>query len=188
MATIFEVKQDTTVAREATEHNARIKERFQQLQRDQSQFAEISNQARASVLAPERPVATPSPVQKVEERVVSPVFTVETLDRALEQQAVKQAPVVAPVQTTQAEAVETVQFTRFAKIFMASCVAIVLTLLCAITVLTQVIGGNQMKLSAMETKNAQLRTEYAQVMEELEQATSYETIEAYAKSQGMVKR
>ena len=187
MATIYDVKQSyTTVAQTAAAaHNAQIKERFQQLQNvERTQFAQLSQQSRASVLAPERPVETQVPVQEVQERTVS-AFSVETLDRAIQNAPVLPSP-VAPVET-QAAKVEKVQLSRFAKGFMATCGAAIVTLLCSIGVLTQVINANQLEIAAVETRNAQLQQRYEQIMAEKEQLTSQETIDQWAQSQGMVK-
>ena len=196
MATIFDTKQENNAVvmdRAAVEHNAQIKARYQRLQSvEQSQFAELSYQApKASVLAPERPAQTQSPMQYTHERVVSPVFTPEILDKTLEKHAVGQAPAVqvAPVTTQEivAEKAEGLQLSRFAKGFLGGCAAAVTVMLGLICAFTQVINSNNMKLNAMEKQNAELRSEYAAVMEDLSNATSYETIEQYALAHGMVK-
>ena len=190
MATIFDIKQETKTATTtvaAAEHNAQIKERYQRLQSvERSQFAEISSQSRASVLAPERPVETQSPVQHVEERVVSPLFSTETLDRTLQ----NQSPVVefAPVaQETAVVATQNVQLSKFAKLFLGACAGTIAGLLCMICACTQLINVTQIKIDAKAARNAQLRQEYSQLSADLERATSYETIEEYALSKGMVK-
>ncbi len=199
MSTIFDVKQDTKTVvtdRAAAEHNAQIKERYQRLQNvERSQFAQFVTSEKASVLAPERPQTTQSPVQRVEERV-SPAYTVETLERTIQSHTaapVQEASVVeiAPVQnvvtSVQAAAVEGVQLSRFAKVFLGACAAVVMVMICLICAFTQIINANQMKLSAMESGNAQLRAEYARVSEELGELTSPEAIEAFAKANGMIK-
>ncbi|MBQ8427888.1 MAG: hypothetical protein IJX18_01385, partial [Clostridia bacterium] len=181
---------------EAALHNAQIKERYQRLQSvEASQLAEaLSQTPRASVLAPERPVQAQSPVQHVEEREVSSVFTAETLDRTLQNRApVLEKPIVpsvaqAPVEV-QAVAVQKVELSRFAKVFLSACAAVVTVLLCLICVLTQVISAKQVELSALEGSTAQLREEYARILSEKEEImTDVEAIEEYAKSQGMIKR
>jgi len=191
MATIFDTKEETkTVATSvaAEQHNAQIKERFQRLQSvERSQLAELaSDTTRASVLAPERPAQAQSPMQHVEERVVSPVFTAETLDRTLQNHAavMEMAPVMEAAVENKAEGV---QLSRFAKVFMGACAAAIVGLVCGICALTQVVNTNNMKISAQEARNAQLRTEYAQAMETYEQVTSPEAIEQYAKEFGMTK-
>ena len=177
MATIYDVKQrSTTMAASAAAaaHNAQIKERFQQLHSvERSQFAEMAQQTRASVLAPERP-AQVAPVQEVQERTIPTAFSVETLDRAIQ----THAPVATPVQAEVAKA-EGIQLSRFAKAFLATCGAVVTAMLCVICVLTLVINSNQMKITAMESNNAQLRQEYSQVVAEKERLTSAETIQSY---------
>lgn len=189
MATIFDAKQDTktVVDKAAAEHNAQIKERFQRLQSvERSQFAELSYQApRASVLAPERPVQTQQPMQEVQERSVSQLFTAETLDRTLQEHApVAQEPEVQAPVVAQTVAVEGVQLSRFAKVFLCACAAVVTALICLICAFTQIISANDLKLNALESKNAQLRAEYVQVHSELESAKSPETIKAIVEAQG----
>ena len=202
MATIFDTKQDTKTAvmdRAAVEHNALIKERYQRLQSlEETQIAEALYQApKASVLAPERPAQAQSPVQHVQERDVSSVFTVETLDRTLQSHApvAEVAPVVEvlPVAQTpveiKAQEVQKIELSRFAKVFMCACAAVVTLLLCLICVFTQVISAKQVELSALEGRTAQLREEYSRIVSEKEEImTDMEAIEEYAHAHGMIKR
>ena len=186
--------------REAELHNAQIRERYRLLKdAEERQFAESFEReqtVRASVIAPERPatVETPSaPPAFAHERVESPLFTTETLDRAIRNNA-PAAPMTpyAPVeiQPTSVEAVaeETVfGLSSFAKTIAAVFCAVIVTMLTMICINTQIINEKAAKLAELEKQQRTLIQRSAKLQDQLEEATSDETIEEFALKYGLVK-
>ena len=190
MATIYGSQLDTRTA--AAEHNAQIRARFQQLQSIvRGQCEEIgANVSNSAVLTPDRPVE--APVQAPVTNTYATTLSATTMDRVVERpvevvEPVVQAP-IAEVAQPEVQSQESIQLMRFAKVFFSICAVVATALICLISVFTQMISGNEMKIGAMEAQNAQLRTEYTRVMDELDQATSSEAIQAFADANGLLKK
>ena len=238
MATVFETRPQTAFApvreEEALRHNALIKERYKQLLQnaEEDQLSEsisraekapvASYPARASVLAPERPAEKPeqyfAPAQApaenvtVHERVNSPLFTPETLDRTIRESAF--APAVAepetdvfaareeavrpaayelpevrpmPVAAVNAEAaVESYGLSAFAMKMIAAFAAAVIMLLTIIGINSYVISQKAKQLKNLEQKRQQLEEKNAELEARIEEATSYEKVLEFVKENGMI--
>ena len=201
MATLLnEQKMNTATAtdiREAELHNAQIRERYRLLRdAEERQFAsfETEQNIRASVLTPERPAATPVETPTFShERVSSELFTTETLDRAIRNNtpAMPMTP-VAPVeiQPTNVQAVEqetVFGLSSFAKTVAAVFCAVIVTMLTMICINTQIINEKAAKLAELEKQQRTLVQRSVKLKEQIEDATSDETIEEFALKYGMVK-
>ena len=192
-------------------HNAQINERYQRLlNAEAEQFAQFEEEServfapRASVLAPERPAEStftqqPKVTEFVRPREDMSIFTPEALDKAIEMNApvapvapVMEAPVRAvaqPVQTPQAVAVASVQYSlnTFAKAMIAAFVAVVIVMLTVIGINSNIIRQKRLKVEKLEQKNQELIEQKAEIEERIRNATSEETIRQYAESQGMIQ-
>ncbi len=241
MATIFDNKPATAytpVQEDAAIHNARIKERYEQLKNaEANQLAESISEAekrsyappRASVgtLAPERPARTEYPAYTapareetdaaafVHTKVDSPLFTPETLDRTIGRETYDFVPVEtpdmsavslqaanmqraeaamaqAPVTALPAAAVnaapreEAYGLSAFAVKMIAAFAALVIVLLTVIGINSGIIRQKSIKLNALEAEKATLAQRNAQVEQQIEEATSYEKIEQFAKEHGWI--
>ena len=215
MATLVENRemQMTNATQEAQKHNAHIRERYQRLQNaEATQFAQsVAEKEVARVAAPvaEEPVFVPvftQPVATVEQapqitefvsaRRESPVFTTEKLDRALENSAVRQEmaptlvkPVYAPTPVATVSVAAEAQFTlsAAAKVVLAVFVAVVVAMLTLICVNSQIIQQKSIKIRNLEEKKEELMNQSEELQRRIDAAQSRETIEEYAKSQGMIR-
>lgn len=203
MATLLENQKMNTVTapdRNAELHNAQISENYRLLRdAEERQFATLEEEraivnSRSATLAPERPETTQPPVAPEtfsHERVQSPLFTTETLDRAIRNNApvapiIPVAPVemqTAPVQ--QAEA--TFALSNFAKTVAAVFAAVIVMMLTLICVNTQIINERAARISELESEQRTLIQRSVKLRKQIEDATSDEEIEKFAFENGMIK-
>ncbi len=186
--------------REAELHNAQIKERYRILKdAEDRQFAESferEQSVRASVIAPERPATLETPIETPtysHERVDSSLFTTETLDRAIRNNTPTASMMpIAPVEIQPSKveaAVEETVFglSSFAKTVAAVFCAVIVTMLTMICINTQIINEKAAKLAELEKQQRTLIQRSAKLQDQLEEATSDETIEEFALKYGLVK-
>ncbi|MBE5752995.1 MAG: hypothetical protein E7343_02880 [Clostridiales bacterium] len=197
MATLLnEQKMNVPTApdRAAELHNAQISENYRLLkdavERQIATF-DFEEQPRASVIAPERPVEreveTP---QYSHERVSSSLFTTDTLDRAIRNNTP-----VAPISQVETKTVEVESVAQepvfglsaFAKAVAAVFCAVIVTMLTMICINTQIINEKATKLAELEKQQRTLIQRSVKLKNQIEDATSDETIEEFAKQFGMVK-
>lgn len=197
MATLLnEQKMNVPTApdRAAELHNAQISENYRLLkdavERQIATF-DFEEQPRASVIAPERPVEreveTP---QYSHERVSSSLFTTDTLDRAIRNNTP-----VAPISQVETRTVEVESVAQepvfglsaFAKAVAAVFCAVIVTMLTMICINTQIINEKATKLAELEKQQRTLIQRSVKLKNQIEDATSDETIEEFAKQFGMVK-
>ena len=205
MATLeLEREQVVIVNAEAQKHNAMIKERYRRLQdAEYNQFARETQSVRASVLAPEAPVAPtiaqtpaveqmPQITQYVPKRAETSVFTTEKFT-AVENHVVEMP--IAPVQTAQAPvevyapaAVQQEEYmlTGMAKKALAVFGATVVAMMSVIGVNSYVIRQKTVRIQNLQQKKEQLLEANEELQRRLEIATSDDTIAEYAQSQGMI--
>lgn len=194
--------------REAEIHNARIKERYQQLlNAEAEQFAEhteVRNESayevRASILAPERPVEqtpvfeqVPQVTEYMSTRSDSPIFTTEKFNAVSDMQTATPvapveipAPMQAPVAAVAVETEAQYSLSRVAKIAMAAFASVVVVMLSAIGINSNVIQKNTVRLNALEERRAELIEQNTEIQRRIEDARSEETIRQYALEQGMI--
>lgn len=188
MATMTESKTIEKTAQvrdvQAELHNAQIRERFRALQQaEESQFKSVFGESgaehirapQATVLTPERPTT--------QERTHTDLFTTATLDRVIERNATtaeKSVAAGASVQMESAAVVEDFTISRFAKVVAAVFATAVVAMLTIICVNTQVIRQKGERLNQLQAEKAQISQEYAEVLSDIEQAKSEETIRAFA--------
>ena len=165
------------------------------------------SEVRASVLAPEAPVnvtpvtadtpvleQVPQVTEFVREQVASSVFTTEKFERLQENNPVMNSAVaetiaptyVAPVfQSAATAAVEVEQYSlsSFAKKVIAGVGAAVVALVSLIGINTQIINNKEAELRQLRSRQQELVNENARVQEEIEIATSEDTIRAWAQQQ-----
>ena len=207
MATLLENERlhTATVDKAAELHNAQIKERYRRLQdAEADQFAEetvtetnvTDYSVRAFVATPVAPVQeqVPQVTEFVRERIDSPVFTTEKFERlqATETKTIAHtAPLEFPVQTVAPAAVSNQEtqysLSRLAKTVMAAFAALVVLMLTLICVNTNLISQKAAYLRSLETQRQELVELHADIQARIQQATSDEAIEEYAKSQGMIR-
>lgn len=197
MATLLnEQKMNVPTApdRAAELHNAQISENYRLLkdavERQIATF-DFEEQPRASVIAPERPVEkeveTP---QYSHERVSSSLFTTDTLDRAIRNNTP-----VAPISQVETKSVNVEAVAQepvfglsaFAKAVAAVFCAVIVTMLTMICINTQIINEKAAKLAELEKQQRTLIQRSVKLKNQIEDATSDETIEEFAKQFGMVK-
>lgn len=199
MATFTETIQKTTVApavdRAAQLHNAQIRERYMRLKNaEEVQFAEMQPRVTASsaTYAPERinetVEQTPVVTEFTHTPVTSPLFTVETLEKTLANAQVE-IPVVAPVQTVQAEKTAEAQYslTSTAKKVIAAFATTVTVMMATICINTQVIKNNDAQIANLERQNVEMAMQNAELSARIAEARSEESIRAFAEAHGMVK-
>ncbi len=196
------------------QHNALINERYRRLQdAEADQFASGTpttdfgaTTVRASVLTPEAPVYTETPVfeqtpqvtEFVRERIDSPVFTTEKFNAISETAATVVAPApvaampveivmptAAPVASVAVE--EQYSLSRMAKLVMAACAVLVVLMLTLICVNTHALNAQSVRIQNLEQRRAELVEEHASVQRRLAEAQSEQTIREYALSQGMIE-
>ena len=145
-------------------------------------------QSNANVLTVERPTELPR------ERITSELFTAETLDRAIRNNAVLEPveSIIEPVQP-QAVAVENVMqedvamLSRFAKTVAAVFAAVIVMMLTIISINTQIINQKASYLSTLEQKQQELVAKELDLQEKIARQTSKKAIEEFAEKYGMVK-
>ena len=161
-------------------------------------------EVRASVLAPEAPtyvspVTADTPVLEqvpqvtefVREQVTSSVFTTEKFERLQENNPVMNSAVaeviaptyVAPVfQSAATAAMEMEQYSlsAFAKKVIAGVGAAVIAMVSLIGINTQVINNKKAELRQLRSRQQELENNNASIQEEIELATSEDTIRAWA--------
>ncbi len=164
-------------------------------------------EVRASVLAPEAPtyvspVTADTPVLEqvpqvtefVREQVTSSVFTTEKFERLQENNPVMNSAVaeviaptyVAPVfQSAATAAMEMEQYSlsAFAKKVIAGVGAAVIAMVSLIGINTQVINNKKAELRQLRSRQQELENNNASIQEEIELATSEDTIRAWAEQQ-----
>ena len=164
-------------------------------------------EVRASVLAPEAPtyvspVTADTPVLEqvpqvtefVREQVTSSVFTTEKFERLQENNPVMNSAVaeviaptyVAPVfQSAATAAMEMEQYSlsSFAKKVIAGVGAAVIAMVSLIGINTQVINNKKAELRQLRSRQQELENNNASIQEEIELATSEDTIRAWAEQQ-----
>ena len=207
----YQKTQLTNAEIEAQKHNAQIKERYARLlSAEADQLASETyvqtpvQEVRASVLTPEAPIAinpvtaqtpvleqVPQVTEFVREQVSASVFTTEKFERLQENNPVMNSATVeaiaptyvAPVFESAAMEVEQYALSSFAKKVLAGVGAAVLALVSVISVNTQIIGNKKAELRQLRTRQQELVNENKQVQEEIELATSEDTIRAWAEQQ-----
>ena len=190
--------------REAELHNAQINERYQRLlNAEAEQFAEITEkqaertyQTRASVLAPEKPVAetpvyeqTPQVREYTREAVSTPVFTTEKYNITSQPQTSDVAtvmPVQAPVMQASVAVEPQYSLTTFAKLVMVAVAMVVTLMFTIIGINSSIIARNHAQLNALQEQRAELVEENSEIMRRIEEATSEDAIRAWASEKGMI--
>lgn len=177
------------IDREAELHNSRINNMYSILKNAESEqleqlWAEAKREARASVIAPEKPVETPVYEHT---RVESDIFTPAALERTLERTMPVQTPTYAPVQSNveqQSEAV-TYSLTTAAKKAIAIFATAATVMLATICVNTQIIKNREAQIMALEASNASTRASIVQIEEQLAHESSEEAIREWAIARGL---
>ena len=203
------MRQDVDVS-EAQKHNAKIKERYYQLQNDLAgQFSEekqVSAQeiSRVEAKTPAtslyispvnvRNVAVleqaPQVTEYVSPAVATAVFTTEKFDMMRSNEPVAVAP--APIQAVEPARVMAVvkeaqySLTPFAKVVMAVFACVVIAMLSLICANTYFINQKTVRIQNLEQRKEQLEGQYNELQNRINEARSEETIREFAQSQGMV--
>ena len=181
---------------------------------EQQTRAEEFNAPAAPVSA--MPAAPVAPVQTAQSKTVSlteqqkDLFTADTFRRMVSGAAKAQAPVQAPVQESvqapvyrpvftpapektqeavkQAEkSLESYSLTNAAKAVIAAVAAFVVLLITLIGINTRILNAKGVELSALEAKKAELAEQSRELAERIENATSEETIAAWAQANGWAR-
>ena len=208
----YQKTQFTNTETEAQKHNAQIRERYNRLlsaEADQlasETYAQAPTQSvHASVIAPETPVQVtpvtaetpvleqvPQVTEFVREQVTASVFTTEKFERLQENNPVMNsvaaemvAPTyVAPVfQSAAAVEVEHYALSSFAKKVLAGVGAAVVALVAVIGINTHIINNKKVELRQLRSRQQELVNENARLQQEIEIATSVDTIRAWAEQQ-----
>lgn len=162
------------------------------------------------------PAAPVAPAQTAQAKTVSlteqqkDLFTADTFRRMVSGAAKAQAPVQAPVQESvqapvyrpvftpapektqeavkQAEkSLESYSLTNAAKAVIAAVAAFVVLLITLIGINTRILNAKGVELSALEAKKAELAEQSRELAERIENATSEETIAAWAQANGWAR-
>ena len=162
------------------------------------------------------PAAPVAPVQTAQAKTVSlteqqkDLFTADTFRRMVSGAAKAQAPVQTPVQESvqapvyrpvftpapektqeavkQAEkSLESYSLTNAAKAVIAAVAAFVVLLITLIGINTRILNAKGVELSALEAKKAELAEQSRELAERIENATSEETIAAWAQANGWAR-
>ncbi len=181
---------------------------------EQQTRAEEFNAPAAPVSA--MPAAPVAPVQTTQAKTVSlteqqkDLFTADTFRRMVSGAAKAQAPVQTPVQESvqapvyrpvfapapektqeavkQAEkSLESYSLTNAAKAVIAAVAAFVVLLITLIGINTRILNAKGVELSALEAKKAELAEQSRELAERIENATSEETIAAWAQANGWAR-
>lgn len=179
----------------------------------QTRAEEFSAPAATVSTMPAAPVA---PVQTAQAKTVSlteqqkDLFTADTFRRMVSGAAKAQAPVQAPVRESvqapvyrpvftpapektqeavkQAEkSLESYSLTNAAKAVIAAVAAFVVLLITLIGINTRILNAKGAELSALEAKRAELAEQSRELAERIENATSEETIAAWAQANGWAR-
>ena len=188
--------QTSVNTQEAQQHNAQINERYRKLlSAENDQFSEQNYVAPtvSNVVAPtvsETPVMEQAPqvTEFVHERVTAPVFTADKFE-LIREQAVRVAPIVAPVfERKESVAVEAqYSLTPLAKVVMAVFTMIVIAMLTMICLNTKWIENKSMRIKNLEKQREELMERNEEIQRRIEIAQSEESIRQYAESHGMVQ-
>lgn len=165
-------------------------------------------------VVPAAPEAPAAPVVKTQERAVpltaqqKDLFTADTFRRvvsgAAEAQAAVQTPVQAPafrpvyvpgeakeqvkaVEKSAEKALESYSLTNAAKAVIAAVAAFVVLLIALIGVNTRILNAKGAELTMLEEKKAELVEQSRELANRIENATSEETIAAWAQANGWTK-
>lgn len=181
---------------------------------EQQTRAEEFNAPAAPVSA--MPAAPVAPAQTAQAKTVSlteqqkDLFTADTFRRMVSGAAKAQVPVQAPVQESvqapvyrpvftpapektqeavkQAEkSLESYSLTNAAKAVIAAVAAFVVLLITLIGINTRILNAKGVELSALEAKKAELAEQSRELAERIENATSEETIAAWAQANGWAR-
>lgn len=181
---------------------------------EQQTRAEEFNAPAAPVSA--MPAAPVAPVQTAQAKTVSlteqqkDLFTADTFRRMVSGAAKAQAPVQTPVRESvqapvyrpvftpapektqeavkQAEkSLESYSLTNAAKAVIAAVAAFVVLLITLIGINTRILNAKGVELSALEAKKAELAEQSRELAERIENATSEETIAAWAQANGWAR-
>lgn len=92
-------------------------------------------------------------------------------------------------ETTIAQSVETMQFSlsKMGKVVVVLFAFVVMAIFTLIIINTQVLASLDSEITSMQGQASQLKSEQAQIVEEIEKATSSDTIISWAESNGMTK-
>lgn len=179
----------TVVDREAELHNSRINDMYSILKNAESEqleqlWEEAKRTPRASVVAPEKPVETPTYGHT---RVESDLFTAERLDKTLERTMPAPAPVaVETVPEIDHQAEEfTFSLTTAAKKAIAIFASMATIMMTMIGVNTHIINQREAQIRALEASNASMRASIAQLEEQIEYESSEEVIREWAARRGL---
>ena len=189
----YDGRKTMVIDKEAELHNSRINNMYTILQNAESEqlerlWEEAKNAPQASVLAPEKPVETPTyehtPVE-------SDLFTPATLDRTIERSvplypAYQPAPTQVAVEAEQEE--YTFSLTSMAKkaiAIFASAATVMMTLIC---VNTHIINQRRAEINALELSNANARVAIAQLEEQIAIESSEESIYQWALAEGLIEK
>ena len=195
MATLLENQTPTMSAKQAELlHNSQISENYRLLRDLESRQFETIERERASLQSNANVLTVERPAELPRERVTSDLFTVETLDRAIRNNAVAEQveSIVEPVQP-QAVAVENVMqedvamLSSFAKTVAAVFAAVIVMMLTIISINTQIINQKASYLSTLEQKQHELVAKELDLQEKIARQTSKKAIEEFAEKYGMVK-
>lgn len=188
--------QTSVNTQEAQQHNAQINERYRKLlSAENDQFSEQNYVAPtvSNVVAPmvnETPVMEQAPqvTEFVHERVTAPVFTADKFE-LIREQAVRVAPIVAPVFERKESAAVEAQYslTPLAKVVMAVFTMIVIAMLTMICLNTKWIENKSMRIKNLEKQREELMERNEEIQRRIEIAQSEESIRQYAESHGMVQ-
>ena len=181
---------------EAQQHNAQINERYRKLlSAENDQFSEQTYAApvASTVIAPtveETPVMEQAPqvTEFVRERVTAPIFTTDKFEM-LQKEAVRTAPVFAPVFEQKAKSVAAVEaqysLTPLAKVVMAVFTMIVIAMLTMICINTRLIENKSVRIKNLEKQREELMERNEEIQQRIAAARDPETIREYAESHGM---
>ena len=172
-------------------HNSQISENYRLLkdavERQIATF-DFDTNPRASVITPERPIERES---EVRERASS-LFTADTLDRAIRNNTPEITHEPVHYTETRNDAVESVDaenvfgLSAFAKAVAAVFCAVIVTMLTMISINTQIINEKASKLAELERQQRTLIQRSVKLKNQIEDATSDETIEEFVKQFGTV--
>ncbi len=195
MATLLETKTPTMSAKQAELlHNSQISENYRLLRDLESRQFETIEQERASLQSNANVLTIERPSELPRERVTSELFTAETLDRAIRNNAVVE-PVESIVEPAQPQAVvvenamreEVAVLSSFAKTVAAVFAAVIVMMLTIISINTEIINQKASYLSTLEQKQQELVARDLDLQEKIARQTSKKAIEEFAEKYGMVK-
>ena len=205
--TMQQVSADTT---EAQKHNARIKERYYQLQHDlagqfaeekqenaqETSYAQSNAPAKSLYISPANVRNTavleqaPQVTEYVSPAAATALFTTEKFEmmRGFEETAVAPTPVQAiePMRVTAVAKEAQYSLTPFAKVFMTVFACVIVAMMSLICVNTHLINQKSIRIKNLEQKKEQLIEQSEELQRRIEEARSEETIREFAESQGMV--